>query len=141
MSENLKPLTKETGELDILAHYGIKGMRWGVRRVDPSGKSSKKEEESEDYKKSREQKARPTSSLSNNELKNLNNRLQLEKTYKEVTGTNQSVIKRGMKPAKEVLEVGTTLAAMYTLYNSSAGKAARSAAMSVVKKVIEMTLN
>ena len=138
MSENLKPLMKETGELDILAHYGIKGMRWGVRRVNPSGKSYKKEEESEDYKKSREQKARPLSSMSNKELKELNNRLQLEKTYKEITGTNQSVIKRGMKPAKEILEVGTTLAAMYTLYNSPAGKAARSAAKEIINKTLNL---
>lgn len=136
MSENVKPTITKTGELDILAHYGIKGMRWGVRRVNPSGKSSKKEEASEDHKRSREQKAHPVSSMSNKELKDLNNRLQLEKTYKELTGKNQSVIKRGMKPAKEILEVGTTMAAMYTLYNSPAGKAARAAAQEVIKKTL-----
>lgn len=136
MSENLKPTITKTGELDILAHYGVKGMRWGVRRKNPSGEASKKEEKSEDYKRSRELKARPVSSMSNKELKELNNRLQLEKTYKEVTGTNQSVIKRGMKPAKEILEAGTTLAAMYTLYNSPAGKAARSVAQEIIKKVL-----
>lgn len=37
----MKVVFEEKPRLDDLAHYGVKGMKWGVRRSDPSGVSRK----------------------------------------------------------------------------------------------------
>ena len=84
---------------DFFEHHGIKGMKWGVRRTDPSGsskKSAKEETEkktekidrsSEDYSKAKTNKSKPISELSNKELEELNRRITLERTYKDLTAT------------------------------------------------------
>lgn len=84
---------------DTLAHYGVKGMKWGVRRDrTPTGvevketpgrpvktKGGRYEKPSEDAKRTaiQRQKARSSStdSLSNQELKQLVERMQLEANY------------------------------------------------------------
>jgi hypothetical protein len=67
---------------DFLSHYGIKGMRWGVRRANPSGESAPK---SEDHERSRATKqtikTSGTKSLSNKDLKDYLERMDLEKRY------------------------------------------------------------
>lgn len=80
----------------ILQHHGILGQKWGVRRTESqlarTGKSSIKE--SSDYKKAAELKKKPISSLSNDELRILNNRLQAETQYKNI---NKGQISLGEK--------------------------------------------
>ena len=68
----------------ILQHHGILGQRWGVRRTEAqlSRANRTSEKESSDYKKVSELKKKPVSSLSNEELRILNNRLQAETQYK-----------------------------------------------------------
>ena len=97
-----------TTPVDQLYHEGIKGMKWGIRRFQNKdgtrtklGKKRDQEKEdgvedkySADFKKSRQQMKTPTSKLSNSELKDLNNRLQLEKQYKDLT-------KKEMSPGKK----------------------------------------
>ena len=91
-------------EFDELMHYGVKGMRWGVRKADrvPTGvalttrpgrkvkaKGGKFEAPSEDAKKAAtlKQKAKgsSTDSLSNQELKQMIERMQLEANYQRLT--------------------------------------------------------
>jgi len=97
-----------TTPIDQLYHAGIPGMKWGIRRFqNPDGTRTKfgkkrdldsasKEENSEDFKKSREKMGKPISKLNNAELKSLNERLQLEKQYKVLT-------KKEMSPGKKFI--------------------------------------
>lgn len=73
-----------------LVHWGIKGQKWGIRRyqnkdgsLTPAGKK-RYSEESEDYRRVKELRKKPLHALSNAELKDLNNRLQLESQYKNL---------------------------------------------------------
>ena len=79
---------------DILVHFGVKGMRWGVRTGVSSRSSGKSEHNSEDYNRRSEYKARAkkygTSSLSNDELKFLNTRLNLEGSYAKLSAGDKS---------------------------------------------------
>lgn len=77
-----------------LYHFGIKGMKWGVRRyqnkdgsLTPAGK---KREKSEDYVRAKDLKKKRLSELSNDELRELNNRMQLESTYRNLKKQNIS---------------------------------------------------
>lgn len=62
-----------------LAHYGIKGMKWGVRR-----KRGKGGRVSSDYSKSRAILKKKLSQMSDDELKQLNKRLEMERKLKQV---------------------------------------------------------
>lgn len=64
-------------ERNYLAHYGVLGMKWGVRRKSrtPSADSAK-------VKAIRKKKI---DEMSNQELRDANNRLQLESQYKQLT--------------------------------------------------------
>lgn len=80
-----------------LSHHGIKGQRWGFRRFQKedgsrtaAGKKRDRDrdrdyEKSEDHKSSRSSKSKGPDSLSNDELKKLNERLRLEEDYKRLT--------------------------------------------------------
>lgn len=61
---------------NVLAHFGIKGMKWGVRRDNPSGSS-----EGTSQTVSRKGK---TTEISDSELQKRVKRLQLEKQYDDL---------------------------------------------------------
>ena len=81
-----------------LYHYGVLGMRWGIRRDKSisSGKSSNK-------RKSTNQKA--VKDLSNDELKAKITRLELEKRYRDL---NPPTVSRGRKFVDKVLAPAAT---------------------------------
>lgn len=117
---------------NFLSHYGVKGMKWGVRkdraerraaakgetfafkRVTPKPqkafkRSSPKPEASADKKEatriqSKVQKKSNTSALSNDDLRKVNERMRLEQEYSRLTNSNQT--KSGSawvsKTAKEI---------------------------------------
>lgn len=70
-----------------LSHYGVPGMRWGVRRSGASATSgkTKKGPSSEDFKRMQDMKKRGTKNLTTAELKELTGRMQLEKQYKDLS--------------------------------------------------------
>lgn len=84
--------------IDQLYHFGTKGMHWGDRKYQNKdgtrtalGKKRDREtDESEDHARSRDSKSKGTKSLSNDELKKLNERLKLEEDYKKLTKVEKS---------------------------------------------------
>lgn len=86
----------------FLAHYGIKGMKWGVRRRDP------KEAASQDAARSAALRARAKRSkpkaLSNAELQTAINRMRLEQDFKRLAVNEKSVVSRWI--SSTLLEIG-----------------------------------
>jgi len=110
----------------VLEHYGIKGMRWGVRRDNPSGSSTPS---SDDAKKTAEYKARVkaggTKSLSTRELQDLVNRMNLEQQYNR--SRPRTVGEQTRKFVTEtLLNIGKQEAAKYASREIAKALAARS---------------
>lgn len=101
--------------IESLYHFGVRGMKWGVRRSPaqlskPSGGKTKTED-SADHITAKTLKKKKMRQMSNAELKELNNRLQLEKQYKDL---NKKQVSRGQKVVVGLLEnVGTEIAKSY----------------------------
>lgn len=111
-------------ENNYLQHYGVLGMKWGVRRS--KSRSGKKRDRrstwSDDAKTTAQLKKKKPSELSNAELKKLNERIQLEQSYSRL---NPSKVKKGLA---FVGAVAGTMGTVMSLYNNSnqivsAGKA------------------
>ena len=69
-----------------ICHFGIKGMKWGVRRYqnkDGSLTSDGKARYSDDYKRAHSGKS--VKEMSDTELRTVNNRLQMERQYTQMT--------------------------------------------------------
>jgi hypothetical protein len=99
--------------LKLLEHSGVKGMRWGVRRsVGPNGRvtNSPKPKSSEDHDTIAPLRRKPIHSLSNAELKKVNERMNLEKNYKKLNPTTRD---KGKQHVDSVLKntIGTGLGA------------------------------
>ena len=105
-----------------LKHFGIAGMRWGIRRGPSrlaqrlSGKvttvasrikglkgKSKIDTSSEDSKVAKTLKKKKLSEMSNDELKKLTTRMQLERQYKDLSSKEISIGK------KIAIDIGTTM--------------------------------
>ena len=113
-----------------LYHFGVKGMKWGVRKYRSSSGSSKKKHPktdgwSDDAKEAYRIKQKKVNQMSNAELKKLNERRNLERNYQQL---NPNAIKKGIAIA------GTTAAALGTmaaLYNNG------NQIINIGKKVVE----
>lgn len=115
---------------DFLAHYGVKGMRWGYRKSESGGRvKSGKRTASEDFIRSRELGKKKVHELSNSELKDLNERMNLEQNYARLVSSQPNRIAQGAKTVNQVL---TTANKAYSFVNSPAGKDIRT----VVSKIV-----
>lgn len=78
--------------LKAIVHYGVPGMKWGIRR--------NRRTPSTDYSTSRALKKKKSMELSNDEIEKLNRRLQLEKKRDEldpsVLSTGKNVVSKFM---------------------------------------------
>lgn len=115
---------------EVLAHHGIRGMRWGIRRKrGPGGTvgsgSPSHPATSEDAANAKEfhdrAKTHGTHTLSNKELQHLVNRINLEQQYSRVT-SNQGKKNAGKKFAKEIL-IGVGKTQITKLASDAATKA------------------
>jgi hypothetical protein len=103
-----------------LKHWGIKGMKWGVRRyqnkdgsLTPAGKKRRKSDDyHEDYKRAHDNK--PLSQMSDKELLARNNRLQQEQNYKRLTQKKNI----GEKAVKAFIGTAGTIVAIEGAYKT-----------------------
>lgn len=106
----------EYNKTDELCHYGVLGMRWGHRRSRGFSRSRSAKRRTEDAKSSPDSKKvasirkKKVNEMSNQDLRDVNNRLQLERQYKDLT-TKKNI---GQKAIKAFIATGTTIAAIET---------------------------
>lgn len=107
---------------DVLTHYGIKGMKWGVRRtrkqLDAASDDAKRASEARDKIKRNRGSTDP---LSNQELQQLVTRMNLERQYSSLAQTQKST-RKGQQAVKEILSVGKTVNEVMAFASSPAGR-------------------
>ena len=73
-----------------LYHFGIKGMKWGVHKDRKrSVRTKRSKSDSSDYSESRDLLTKSPNQLSNTQLRKLNERLNLEQQYSNLTKTQK----------------------------------------------------
>lgn len=104
---------------NYLAHYGVLGMKWGVRkkRVKQSINHHRKESR---IKKERKNAYKRRRTMSDEELRNRINRLQMEKQYAQLSqedlNPGRMEAKKAMRAAKRtVITSAITIPALYAI--------------------------
>ena len=133
---------------DFLAHYGIKGMKWGIRKADRQARKAKKAQElydnsSEDARAAQDAKRKMGStgsvaSLSNKELQTLVTRMNLEQQLsglQEKTKTKSA----GRKFVKEIAREQVKNTVSGALKDSVGAVGRKIIADAINKKIKEVT--
>ena len=99
---------------NYLAHYGVLGMKWGVRKDKTKGSLRKRKSTPvhDDYRKAHSGKS--VKSMSDSELRSVNNRLQMEKQYRDLT--RQTSI--GKKVVNTLIKTAGTIASTEAAYKT-----------------------
>lgn len=114
-----------------LSHYGIKGMKWGVRRTDAqisSAKAAPRPQLSDDAKTANRLNTKiqnkGTGSLSNQEMRQFLERMNLERQYSQMMASppSRTAADRGHDQVKKYLAYGQTYAKARQFLESPAGQ-------------------
>ena len=117
-----------------LYHYGVPGMRWGVRRRQKTADRNKRRAESENWsseaRAASETKRKSLKQMSNDEIRALNERTRLEREYKSL---NPNAVKKGWG---YVIGAAAVMGTVCTLYDNSNKlvKAGKKVASAFIKK-------
>lgn len=103
---------------DFLAHYGVKGMKWGRRKNRPGVKTTPT---SADHREAQRYRAKKPSQLTNNQLKKLTTRMELERKYNQL---NPKKVNRGRAYVTAALGTAGLGITAYNMVKSPAGQAA-----------------
>lgn len=110
---------------DFLAHFGVKGMRWGVRRNRDHAPSSSDAQNAALVREKIRQTG-GTHSLTNKELQDFITRANLEQQYSRLAREDPKLV-RGHNFIKALLNAANTANSVYNLYNSPLSKEIRKA--------------
>lgn len=114
LSSKIPPTWNPDGTLKVthadveafIAHFGVKGMKWGVRR----GRSTSSGPVSDDAAKAHalktQVKTSGTKSLNNDELQHLVTRMNLEQQYGRLTESSPTHLSNGQKFVKGAVSAG-----------------------------------
>ena len=106
-----------------LMHYGVLGMRWGVRRASKRRGSSKKK------KASRQSQQQPKRRMSNKELQSRVKRMKLEQQYrdltKDLTPKTKSKMEKLISTAETVSKLSSSALIIYKNLNQFAELSAK----------------
>jgi len=118
---------QEKSILEYLAHHGVKGQRWGVRRTKAAlARAARREGKplSPEAARAKQLSKKRRSELTNEELRFLNERQNLEQNNRRL---NPNVVEKGHNKTKAVIAILGTAAAAERFFNSPTGKLAREA--------------
>jgi hypothetical protein len=102
-------MSKEQTEA-LLEHHGVKGMHWGIRNPESRVTIARREKHpaSSDFKRTAPHRGKPVHTLTNKQLKDVNERLNLEQNYNRM---NPDKVKNGKKVVTGILgNTGKTVA-------------------------------
>lgn len=112
---------------DFIEHHGVLGMKWGRR-----GSGSSRGPASAESRRVSDLKNRPKHTLTNKQLKTVNERISLERNFSKM---NPSTVKKGAEAAAATLAtIGIGISA-FNMITSPAGKAAISAGKKFISKI------
>lgn len=99
----------------FLEHSGKKGMKWGIRNsVNRFKNRIKNPHYSKDYKQTKNLRRKSSKYLSNNQLRELNKRMELEQNYNRLSTTP---LNRGFTIARNIIAISGTIAGLYAMRN------------------------
>lgn len=99
----------------FLEHSGKKGMKWGIRNsVNRLKNRIKNPHYSKDYKQTKNLRRKSSKYLSNNQLRELNKRMELEQNYNRLSTTP---LNRGFTIARNIIAISGTIAGLYAMRN------------------------
>lgn len=138
-AEEALSLLLESGA--TLQHWGVKGMKWGVRKADASGggkgthryqsedgtvtKGKYPAGASRDHITAHEIGLKPLHEMSNNEISTFTKRLGMEKSYRDAVNSLKPPTKRAKidKALGSAFKHGKSAMEIYAIYNKSINQA------------------